>query len=195
MRIGRNWNAVGVVLAGAMMAVASPAIANAQPSQTSDHGPVAIRDVKSASPDAKSVAAAAWYGIRNVKSAKFLQPSGSNPVNGTKVVQESFNSTTLTQLWTRVIDGSYLSLQNYSGLNLGVDGASTSSGAAAIVATGSGATNQDWQQIARNDTVFELKNKKSGLCLGISSASTANGAQAAQFPCDGSANQGWEYYQ
>lgn len=195
MRIGRTRNVVGAVLAGALMAVASPAIADAQSSQSSDPAPVAIQDLKAGSPDAKSAAAVAWYGIRNVKSEKFLQPSGGSSANGTKIVQEPFNASSLTQLWTRVADGDYLSFQNYSGRNLGIDGASTSSGAAAILANGSGDLNQDWKQIARNDTVFVLKNRKSGLCLGISGASTANGAQAAQFPCDGSANQGWEYFQ
>jgi hypothetical protein len=197
MRIRRTRNVVGAVLTGALMAVASPAIADAQSSQSGDHGPVAIRDLKSASPDAKSASAAAvtWYGIRNVKSEKFLQPSGGSTANGTKIVQEPFNASTLTQVWTRVSDGSYLTLQNYSGKNLGIDGASTSAGAAAILANGSGDLNQDWLQVARNSTVFELKNRKSGLCLGISGASTANGAQAAQFACDGSANQGWEYFQ
>lgn len=195
MRIRRTRNVVGAVLAGALLAVTSPAIADAQPSQSSDHGPVAIRDVKAASPDAKSAAAAAMYGIRNVKSEKYLQPLGGSGANGTKIVQQPFNADSLTQLWTRVPDGNYLSFQNYSGRNMGIDGASTSAGAAAILANGSGDLNQDWQQIARNDTVFVLKNRKSGLCLGISGASTASGAQAAQFACDGSANQGWEYFQ
>ncbi|MEV8597286.1 RICIN domain-containing protein [Streptomyces sp. NPDC052012] len=156
---------------------------------------MAIRDVKSATSDAKSAEAVAWYGIRNVKSKKFLQPLGGSGANGTKIVQQPFNADSLTQLWTRVPDGNYLTFQNYSGRNLGIDGASTSAGAVAILANGSGDLNQDWQQIARNDTVFEMKNRKSGLCLGISGASTANGAQAAQFRCDGSANQGWEYFQ
>ena len=195
MRIRRTGNVVGAVLAGALLAAVSPAFADAQPSQSSDPAPVAIKDVKSASTDATSLAAAGWYGIRNVKSAKFLQPSGGSSANGTEVVQEPFNSSSLTQLWTPVTDGSYVSEQNYSGRNLGIDGASTSAGATAIIATGSGDANQDWVLTARNSTVFELKNRKSGLCLGISGASTASGAVAAQFACDGSANQGWEYYQ
>ncbi|MFE3830958.1 RICIN domain-containing protein [Streptomyces sp. NPDC059092] len=196
MRIRRTRNAVGAVLAGAaLMAMASPAIAGAQSSRSSDPAPVAIQDVKSVSPDAKSVVAAAQYGIRNLKSEKFLQPSGGSTANGAKIVQQPFNASSLTQLWTRVPDGSYLSFENYSGKNLGIDGASTAAGAAAIQANPSSDVNQDWVQIARNDSVFELKNRKSGLCLGISGASTANGAQAAQFACDGSANQGWEYFQ
>jgi hypothetical protein len=195
MRIRRTRNVVGAVLAGALMAVASPAIADAQSSQNSGPTPVAIQDLKSASPDAKSAAAIVWYGIKNVKSGKFLQPSGGSTANGTEIVQQSFNASTLTQLWTRIPDGSYLSLQNYSGKNLGIDGASTSAGAAAILATGSGDANQDWIQVDRNATDFALVNRKSGLCLGISGASTANGALAEQFTCDGSANQGWEYYQ
>ncbi|MFJ6542839.1 RICIN domain-containing protein [Streptomyces sp. NPDC091385] len=63
---------------------------------------------------------------------------------------------------------------------MGIDGASTAAGAAAILANGSGDANQDWALTWCTDYVFEM-NRKGGLCLGISSASTANGATAAQF--------------
>jgi hypothetical protein len=175
------------------MTVASPAIAGPQSSQSSEPGPVAVRDVMSASPDAKS-AAATWYGLRNVKSGKYLQPSGA-AANGAKLVQQPFNASTLTQLWAVVADGTLRSFQNYSGYNMGIDGASTATGAAAILANPSGDANQDWVYTLRDEYTFELKNRKSGKCLGISGASTANGAQAAQFPCDGSLNQGWEFRQ
>jgi len=195
MRIRRPKKVVVAALAGTLMALASPAVADAQSSPTGDLKPVALRDVRAVSEDGKSVAAAAYYGIRNVKSQKYIQPLGGSSANGTKVVQQPFNANSLTQLWTLISDGSYLSFENYSGRNLGIDGASTATGAAAIIANGSGDANQDWVQVDRDEYTFALRNRKSGKCLGIDSASTANGAQAAQFPCDGSANQGWGYFQ
>ncbi|GGW85031.1 alpha-glucosidase [Streptomyces galilaeus] len=196
MRIGRTRNVIGAVLAGALMAVASPGVSNAQSSQSSDPKPVARTDVQSmAGADVQSVAAV-YYGIRNTKSLKFLQPSGGSTAAFAKIVQQPFNSSATSQLWGIVDDGSYVSFMNYSsGLNMGIDGASTAAGAAAIQANPSGDLNQDWLITWRTDSVFEMKNRKSGLCLGISGASTANGAQAAQFGCDGSTNQGWAFVQ
>jgi hypothetical protein len=195
MRIRRPKKVVVAALAGTLMALASPAVADTQSSDNGDLKPVALRDVRAASVDGKSVAAAAYYGIANKKSGKFIQPSGGSSANGTVVVQQPFNADALTQLWTRIADGSYLSFENYSGRNLGIDGASTANGAAAIIANGSGDANQDWVQHDRDGYTFELRNRKSGKCLGIDGASTANGAKAAQFTCDGSANQGWGYFQ
>jgi hypothetical protein len=80
-------------------------------------------------------------------------------------------------------------------LNLGIDRASKSAGAAAIQATPDSNYDQDWEIQFRSDAnFFTLKNRNSGLCLGISHASTADGAPAAQFPCDGSLNQGWSLH-
>ncbi|WP_330351363.1 RICIN domain-containing protein [Streptomyces sp. NBC_00582] len=102
-----------------------------------------------------------------------------------------------TQNWYVFSAGSsYVSLKNdNSGRNLGIDGASTTSGAAAIQANGSSDLNQDWELITKTSYPagwYALKNRKSGLCRGISGAGTANGAQAAQFACDDSANQLWK---
>ncbi|WAX79400.1 RICIN domain-containing protein [Streptomyces sp. KMM 9044] len=182
-------------LAGTLMALASPAIADTQPSNNREMKPVALRDVRAASADGKSLAAA-QYGIANKKSGKFLQPLGGSSANGTKVVQQPFNSSSLTQVWERHEFGDFLTFENYNGLNLGIDRASTANGAAAIIANPAGDQNQDWKQVARDEYTFELRNRKSGKCLGIDRASTANGAQAAQFTCDsGDANQGWGYFQ
>ncbi|MET8813069.1 RICIN domain-containing protein [Streptomyces sp. NPDC004549] len=127
----------------------------------------------------------------NLKSGKYLAAVGTSV--GSKVVQKSLDTSNGLQTWETVLDGNYYSFENIeSGLNLGIDGASSASGAAAIVAKGSSNLNQDWaRQYYDGGEYYALKNRQSGLCLGISGASTANGAQAAQFPCDGSANQGW----
>ncbi|MFJ8535585.1 RICIN domain-containing protein [Streptomyces sp. NPDC093591] len=186
-------NVLGAVLAGALMAAASPAVANAQSSQGSDPTPVARTDIQSAARTDIQSAAVVSYRVKNTKSQKYLQPSGGSSAVGAKIVQQPLSSAS-SQRWALVPDGSYVSFWNQgSDLNMGIDGASTSAGAAAIQATPSGDANQDWLITWRSDTVFEMKNRKSGLCLGISGASTANGAQAAQFPCDGTANQGWAF--
>ncbi|WP_327188017.1 RICIN domain-containing protein [Streptomyces sp. NBC_01334] len=178
-------SAFAAVVAGTLMAVASPAIAHAQSPQTDDWGQAAT------APSGQSLAATT-YGIRNYKSGKFLQPTGTG--NGATVVQQTANQSTSYQHWGAVPDGDYYSFDSLVAGNLGIDGASTANGAAAIVATPSGDANQDWL-LAYNanypDGTFQLYNKKSGKCLGIDGASTANGAQALQFTCDGSANQGW----
>ncbi|MFJ3224125.1 RICIN domain-containing protein [Streptomyces sp. NPDC086783] len=165
------------VLAGVLMAVASPATTHAQTPQDGNPTPSRIFSTNA---------------IKNVKSGKFLQPVSSS--NGAKVVQQAA-SDSLLQRWDSFLTeaGTYTTFENYSsGLNLGITGGSTAAGAAAITATGSSDLNQDWtKNFGSNGDYFTLKNRKSGLCLGISGASTANGAQAAQFACDGTANQRW----
>ncbi|MET8980921.1 RICIN domain-containing protein [Streptomyces sp. NPDC004539] len=196
MRIRRPKQVLVAALAGTLMALASPTVAGAQSAPSSDLKPVALRDVMATSSAGKSVAAVTYYGIGNKKSGKFIQPLGGSSANGTRVVQQEFNANSLTQLWVRITDGDFLSFQNYSGRNLGIDGASTANGANAIIANGSGDTNQDWKVVGRDEYTFELHNRKSGKCLGIVDASTANGAQAAQFTCNSNdVNQGWIYYQ
>lgn len=186
MRTTRTKNVIAAVLAGGLLAVASPAFAETQSPKSSEPAPLASSSVKA------EAAAAEPVGLRNLKSQKYIQPSGASTSVGARLVQQPLSSGAW-QSWWLVADGSYTTFWNdYSGLNAGIDGGSTSAGAVGIQATPSGDLNQDWTLNWRSDTVFELKNRKSGLCLGISGASTANGAVAAQFACDGTANQGWQ---
>ncbi|MFJ8535584.1 RICIN domain-containing protein [Streptomyces sp. NPDC093591] len=176
MHATRARSVLAAVVTGALMAVASPAVAQAQEPQSSD-----TRQPRQE-----------FNTIKNLKSGKVLQAVSS--ANGAKVVQQPREVGVNLQDWFLILDEPYRSFENFqSGLNLGIDGASTAVGAAAITARGSSDTNQDWvkDDDAYSGEYFALRNRKSGLCLGISGASTANGAQAAQFRCDGSANQGW----
>lgn len=178
MHLPRVKVVLATTLAGVLLTVASPAIARAQPTDSSDPTPSNSLDE--------------FYVLQNLKSGKVLQAVSS--ANGAKVVQQPKETGEDLQHWFLILDGSYNSFENFaSGLNLGIDRASTAAGAAAITANRSGDLNQDWMRVgsAYSGDYFALKNRKSGLCLGISGASTANGAQAAQFTCDGSANQGW----
>ena len=181
MRTKRIRNGIAVVLASALVSLAGAAVAQAQPTRGGNPTPSVVTDEA--------------YVLKNLKSGKVLTATSS--ANGATVVQQpkaDLPSNDL-QYWFEVLDDPYWSFQNFqAGRNLGINGASTASGAVAIIANGSSDTNQDWTKdsSAYSGNYFALKNRKSGLCLGISGASTANGAQAAQFPCDGSANQGWE---
>ncbi|MEU8466839.1 RICIN domain-containing protein [Streptomyces sp. NPDC029006] len=194
MRTTYMRNAVTAVLAGALMAVASPAVAHAQSLQNTDwRHPIPSSQVLNG--NLFSIKASG-IGIGNLKSKKFLQANST--ANGAGVVQQPGNSANPLQNWAAVNDSPYTSFENVAaGRNLGIDGASTASGAAAIIANGAGDANQDWKLVPVDgypNGYFAMKNRKSGLCLGISGASTANGAQAAQFRCDGSANQGWSLF-
>ncbi|CAL9331517.1 RICIN domain-containing protein [Streptomyces sp. enrichment culture] len=170
--------ALTTILVGALLAVTSPAIALTQAPVDGEPAPKrALATIK----------------IKNYKSGKYLTAVGS--ANGAKVVQRS-SSDSYLQRWETILSegGTTYSWENWqSKLNLGIDRASTSAGAAAITANPSGDLNQDWDRVweGYGPDGYALKNHKSGMCLGISGASTADGAQAAQFPCDGSANQGW----
>lgn len=179
MRSMRNRSVAAAILAGALIATASPAVADTRPAHGVHPAP--------------SEALASSGRIKNLKSGKYLQAASSS--NGAKVTQQVSNDNYL-QRWNSILTeaGTYFSFENFqSGLNLGISGASTASGAVAITANGSSDLNQDWVKDwgAYDGTYFALVNRKSGHCLGISGASTASGAQAAQFLCDGSANQGW----
>lgn len=170
--------AVSAILAGALLATASPAIAHTPSPQSGEPAPKrALATIK----------------IKNYKSGKYLTAASS--ANGARVVQKS-SSDSYLQRWETILTegGTTYSWENWqSKLNLGIDRASTASGAAAITANPSGDLNQDWDRVweGYGPDGYAMKNRKSGLCLGVSGASTADGALVAQFPCDGSANQGW----
>ncbi|WP_330339852.1 RICIN domain-containing protein [Streptomyces sp. NBC_00557] len=181
MRTTRSRTAVAATIAGALLALASPALAHAEAPQTNDPKPTRLPAVEASR-------------IKNLKSGKYLQAASTT--NGAKVTQQPYNSDTTLQTWETYLFSDYYTFENFgAGKNLGIDGASTASGATAIIANGSSDLNQDWivDWSVYDGNHFALKNRKSGLCLGISGASTATGAQAAQFRCDGSTNQGWSW--
>ncbi|CAL9331621.1 RICIN domain-containing protein [Streptomyces sp. enrichment culture] len=185
----RDTKVLPAVIAGALLALVSPAVAHAETAQSS-----ATKSTPhvAATPPKVSVGTAR---LKNLKSGKHLQAAST--ANGARVTQQPYDGPNELQQWDIFIFGDYYTFENTAaGRNLGIDGASTSGGAAAIIANGSSDLNQDWEvdwTVYDQDGYFALKNRKSGLCLGISGASTANGAQAAQFKCDGSANQGWTW--
>jgi hypothetical protein len=168
--------------------VASPAAAHAV---AADRTPVSLSVIMS-----KSMSLAATpVGIKNQKSAKFLQPSGGGTANNTHIVQEPASSSS-TQGWLLFSDGTFTTHQNFGvDRNMGTSGAGTAAGTPAVIVNGSSSFDQDWLVDPKSDGVhFRLKNRKDqSKCLGISGASTANGAAADIFACDTTTNQTWSY--
>jgi len=135
-----------------------------------------------------------YTGLINYKSRYYMVKTSTN-----YVIQDSVDSQ--SGYWMRI----HLSNGNYQFMNLankgglGIDGAKTTSGAAAYVGTySSTATNQQWTFPKTNvprtgETGWAMiKNVKSGLCLGVASGSTSAGAAIAQYACNASApNQAW----
>ncbi|MGN9909932.1 RICIN domain-containing protein [Phytohabitans sp. LJ34] len=183
----RTRNVVAVVLAGLLMAMASPAAAQAEPTKGSEsYTVVSLSDLRTR--------LAPPYGILNHKSEKALQPGSAT--NGSVVTQQTPTGINLQRWDICCHDGNYVTFWNAQTprLNMGIDGASTAPGAAAIVANGAAHFNQDFDVIERTATEFNLKNRHSGLCLGIDGASENNGARAMQFACSPSApNQNWSF--
>lgn len=68
-----------------------------------------------------------------------------------------------------------------SGLNLGVSGASATAGAAVVQQAADSTTNQRWQLEPAENGYYKIVNCGSGLVLGISGASTSAGAFALQW--------------
>ncbi|MBO4162362.1 MULTISPECIES: RICIN domain-containing protein [Micromonospora] len=191
-RVSKAVAAATMTAATAIATVIMPVTAHAAPDGAGSPDSVTPANVDVA-------AAANPFKLQNRKSLKLLQPQNGSFTAGTKVVQQS-DAGTGVQRWYIINDGSWISLQNYSAnptRNMGIDGASTASGAAAIIAAPGSGYNQDWKVLWTDSTQtwFRLQNRGSGLCLGISGASTANGALAAQFACASppATNQTWQF--
>jgi hypothetical protein len=134
--------------------------------------------------------------IKNAKSGRCIGVDGASTANGALIKQFTCAGSTVpnNQIWDQQSipgwGGFYRFRNSKSGLCMGVDGASVSSGANIGQFNCSG-TSPPNNQIWLTNSV-KLVNSKSGLCLGVNGASTANGAQLKQFACDGSLNQQWQ---
>ncbi|HTJ72324.1 MAG TPA: RICIN domain-containing protein [Actinospica sp.] len=108
-----------------------------------------------------------------------------NSANGYHLVITPTGSTPAT------LDGTY-QLQNVnSGLVLGVNGASTSSGAAALQWTNNGTRDHLWDLVGDGNGYYKIVNENSGLVLGVAGASTSTGAAVEQLTDDGDTGELW----
>jgi predicted alpha-1,6-mannanase (GH76 family) len=86
---------------------------------------------------------------------------------------------------THSFSGNY-EIQNVnSGLALDVSGGSTSSGAAVVQNTYTGASNQLWTLVATAGDYYQIKNVKSGLVLNVKGHSTTSAALIQQYAAQG----------
>jgi V8-like Glu-specific endopeptidase len=133
----------------------------------------------------------------NVNSAKCIgvdHASTADDANLDQFFCDGRLQTADNQFWTLGPVGfsSLFTIRNgKSGKCIGVDHASTASGARVAQYPCDGFDNQSWQFFQASPGRFNIVNGKSGKCIGVDRAATANGAELFQFTCDGSMNQQW----
>ena len=109
-----------------------------------------------------------------------------NAANGYHLVITPTGSTSAT------LDGTY-QLQNVnSGLVLGVSGASTSSGAAALQWTDNGTRDHLWDLVSDGNGYYKVVDENSGLVLGVAGSSTSSGAAVEQLTDTGTTGELWQ---
>ncbi|MBR7839559.1 RICIN domain-containing protein [Actinospica durhamensis] len=112
--------------------------------------------------------------------------NGMNAANGYHLVITPTGSTSST------LDGTYQLENVNSSLMLGVSGASTSSGAAALQWTNNGTRDHLWDLVGDGNGAYKIVNENSGLVLGVAGASTSSGAAVEQLTDDGDTGELWD---
>lgn len=178
-------------LIGALVVVLGPAVAQAGSSHRDEA--VAWKSL------GRLLAQGTVLVIRNASadSNRVLQPSGGVQANGVSLVVANQSGGGISpnyQRWRTVGGDGVVSFWSIGTenpfLNMGIDRASTASGANAILAASDGHANQDWNLNPRGDgTLVRLRNAHSDKCLGVSGG--VGGTQVQQFTCDENINQRW----
>jgi Ricin-type beta-trefoil lectin domain-like len=91
------------------------------------------------------------------------------------------------------LSGTYKIANVNSGLVLGIQNASTSSGAAALQWTDTGAADHVWSLVDTGSGNYRIVNQNSGLVLGVAGGSTAAGAAVQQLSDTGATSQRWQF--
>jgi hypothetical protein len=96
-------------------------------------------------------------------------------------------------VWTFVDvgGGQFRIVNKASGRVLGIQNASTSQGASALIWYDSGATDHKWTVEPDGAGHYKLRNVNSGLLLGVTNMSTSSGAQVIQWGDTGTADHLW----
>ena len=125
-------------------------------------------------------------GDYTISSGSITVPvNAMNAANGYHLVITPTGST------PAALDGTY-QLQNVnSSLLLGVSGASTSSGAAAVQWSNNGTRDHLWDLVGDGNGGYKIVNENSGLVLGVAGASTSSGAAVEQLTDDGDTGELW----
>jgi hypothetical protein len=138
-----------------------------------------------------------YFGLRNLNSGTWMRNETNNYVllesdqgRRQEFRREAVSGTNFVRYINRE-----------TGRALGVDGASTTSGARLFVGEyDSNATNQQWYFAATSAPTASdgtgwamIVNRKSNHCIGVNQGQTADGAQLRQFSCSSTArNQAWK---
>jgi hypothetical protein len=128
------------------------------------------------------------YRIGNVNSGLPLAALNGGTAWGTSVVQASTG-----QNWTltAAANGQYKIVNQASSLVLGIQSASTSAGAPALVWGDTGTADHLWTVVADGSGHYKIVNVNSGLVLGVSNMSKSSGAQVLQWSDNGTADHLW----
>ncbi|GAA1447877.1 hypothetical protein GCM10009617_32870 [Leifsonia poae] len=132
------------------------------------------------------------YTITNVNSGLALDTKTSGTASGTVAVQSTpAAGGSSSQTWKLVAAGSglYKVVNPATGLVLGIQGASTSTGAPAVVWTDNGDDDHLWQVIPDGKGNYRLADYGTGLVLAVDGMSKASGAGVVQW-ADGSSTSG-----
>src|SRR5689334_18219279 len=137
-----------------------------------------------------------WWYIKNAKTKYVLGVSGSNPANGTAIIQFHKVAHLQDQAWTlwQASDG-YFVLRNAltsSWKAIGMNASGTGNGVKAIEwDCKPGLLDQEWYPTVHGDGTWEFKNQNSQRCLAIPGGSTVEKTQAVQWDCLGISDQTW----
>lgn len=132
------------------------------------------------------------YKMTAENSGKCANPSGGSSSEGTKIVQNTYNSNTYQQ-WVLVDAGNgFYSFQNAgNGLYMDINSGSTVAGTNAIQWASNATFNQQFLLIPQNGGYFSIMARHSGQVLDVNGNSTAEGANIIQWPYSGALNQCW----
>ncbi len=89
------------------------------------------------------------------------------------------------------VQGGYKITAQNSGLQLDVQGASKSNGAAIIQYPYWGGKNQIWNLVPNSDGSYSISSLDSGKCVSVAGSSTNQEAAIQQAQCTAAANQKW----
>ncbi|MEA5456770.1 RICIN domain-containing protein [Sinomonas sp. JGH33] len=131
------------------------------------------------------------YTISNVNSGLNLATAANGTAAGTLVDQDAPGGASQTWQFIDAGNGEYKIKNVASGLLLGIQNASTSQGASALIWSDNGTSDHLWQVEPGGDGSFLIANANSGLVLGITNKSTSAGAQALQWGDNGTPDHRW----
>ena len=137
----------------------------------------------------------AWLHVISKNSGKCLGVAGgpSSTWYAVAMSQQTCTSANNQSFLFAAVTGGYKITAENSGLQLDINGASSSPGASVIQWPYWGGKNEIWTVTSTADGAFSISPTSTGMCMDVSGASTADGAPVIQWPCSGANNQKWTF--